>query len=168
MSDPLNDLASAVGDFIRFWGFRRIHGQIWTVVYLSKAPLSGADLVRQLGVSKALISDALHELVAHGLLESEPADGRTVLYRANSDVFGIIKNILAGREAVLIQAAKTRFDALRQRAGSSQDAGIDPSRLTEIGSLIHAALVALKVVDKTPQKGPLAYWKFLSQARSKS
>lgn len=168
MPEELNALASAVGDFIRYWGFRRIHGQIWTVVYLSKEPLSGADLVRQLGVSKALVNDALHELVEHDLLEAEAADGRTNLYRANPKVYDVIKAILANREAVLIQEARQRFEGLKQRLAASDETAVEASRLAELGTMIQAALLALKVVARTSDKGPLAYWKFLAQAQART
>lgn len=42
--EKLRSLSDSVGDFIRHWGFRRIHGQIWTQVFLSKDSLSGAEL----------------------------------------------------------------------------------------------------------------------------
>ena len=37
----LKKLAEGFGQFIRYWGFRQIHGEVWSVVYLAPAPLFG-------------------------------------------------------------------------------------------------------------------------------
>jgi DNA-binding transcriptional regulator GbsR (MarR family) len=65
----VQQLSTFIGHFIRYWGFRNIHGQIWTIVYLSETPLSGAEIVKFLKVSKALVSPALKELEMEGLIK---------------------------------------------------------------------------------------------------
>ena len=74
-------LSLSIGNFIRYWGFRRIHGAIWTQVFLSKTPLSCTDLTERLGLSKALISPALEELCHYHLIQvvASPND-KTKLY----------------------------------------------------------------------------------------
>ena len=78
----LQKLSLSIGNFIRYWGFRRIHGAIWTQLYLSKTPLSCTDLTSRLGLSKALISPALDELCKFKLIFEAPAPNeKTKIYQ---------------------------------------------------------------------------------------
>jgi len=141
----LQVLSSAVGDFIRYWGFRRIHGQLWTQIYLSTEPLSGADLTRRLKVSKALVSPALGELLSYGLIEIFELDGKTKVYKANPDVFSVIKNILKSREATLIEKAHASYLKLDNSLGKDRQE-IDRARLEQLREMIESAQFALQLV----------------------
>ena len=118
-------LSGAVGDFIRYWGFRRIHGEIWTQIYLSKDPLSGVELTQRLGVSKALVSPALKELEDYKLILVRKEDNKTKRYFANPDVFDVIKDILQKREMQLIEKALSYFGKIE----TNDDPGLDQSVL---------------------------------------
>jgi len=136
MSKNLHNLAVTVGDFIRYWGFRRIHGEIWTCIYLSQAPLSGIELAKLLKVSKALISPALKELEDYALIQRVVSeDSKTKRYTANPDVFGVIQQVLLGREMLLLKKARAQFDHLYR----GDTTGLDASRMEELGSMIGAA-----------------------------
>ena len=52
----LNKLADEVGELVYNWGLKRVHGRIWTHLFLSNRPLDASDLVKRLDISKALIS----------------------------------------------------------------------------------------------------------------
>ena len=58
-------LADSVGDFIKYWGFKEIHGKVWLTIYLSDKPITAKELTNHLGVTKGLISTALAELIAY-------------------------------------------------------------------------------------------------------
>lgn len=132
-------MADTVGDFIRYWGFRRIHGQIWTQVYLSRAALSGADLTKRLSVSKALISPALVELESYGLITSHQKDKKTKTYQACPDVVGVIKKILAEREQVLITTAAHHASELKKSVKNDQHPLIELDRLKRLSEMIEFA-----------------------------
>ena len=132
-------MADAVGDFIRYWGFRRIHGQIWTQVYLSKESLSGADLVKRLSVSKALVSPALVELEDYGLITAHYKDKKTKTYQARPDVVGVIKKILAEREQVLIAEAALRISDLSRDVKNDQHPLVEMDRLKRLSEMIDFA-----------------------------
>lgn len=134
----LADLSGAVGDFIRYWGFRRIHGEIWTQVYLSQDPLSGVDLTERLGVSKALVSPALKELLDYDLILVKPENGKTKRYYANPNVFEVIKQILQKREMVLIEAAIKHY----AKVNECDDSAIDKDRLNRLGQMVNLAQLA--------------------------
>lgn len=149
ITSPLSELSDAVGEFIRYWGFKRVHGQLWTHIYLSKNSLSGADLTRALNVSKALVSPALTELLNYKLIECQETNGRTKKYSANPDVFKVIKSILSTRERSLIRNAQNKFEML-DISKSKVEHEIDANRMVNLGSMIRSAGVALEfIIDNT-------------------
>lgn len=156
----LRDLSESVGDFIRYWGFRRIHGQIWTQVFLSKDSLSGAELTKRLGVSKALISPALAELEDYGLIQMMEDGKKTKRYSAAPDVIPVIKDILKKRESVIIAESKVRFEKLNQAHLKNGDADslVTQSRLDELGQMITLAEFALDFLIGQGEKETLATW----------
>ena len=161
----LKAMAATVGDFIRYWGFRRIHGQLWTLIYLSKDPLSGAELLRMLNVSKALVSPALSELLDYKLIRVIATDGRTKKYTANPEVFQVIRNILQQREKKLLENAQKHYEKLDTFEGHQydQNSRIEHDRLDALGEMISAAGFALDVVIKSSENDPLSNWTILEK-----
>lgn len=127
----LAKLADSVGDFIRYWGFRRIHGQIWTLLFLKNQAISPTEIAKSLGVSKSLISSAINELEEHGLImpfnNDVSGNRKTKFFKAESDVIKIIQNILKTRELKLITDVKKNIDNVK-KTGSP----IDPERLERL------------------------------------
>ena len=133
-------LAQSVGEFIRYWGFRNIHGEIWAMVYLSESPLSGKDLTDILDVSKALVSPALHELVEEGLITAtESENSKTKRYEAVEDVMTIIKDVLNRRERPMMDRITQSHAELK--SGSKKE--LNPERLLKMGKMIQSAEMAL-------------------------
>nr|BFD60353.1 hypothetical protein CKG001_24600 [Bdellovibrio sp. CKG001]BFD63768.1 hypothetical protein BdHM001_24490 [Bdellovibrio sp. HM001] len=158
--DKLRALSESVGDFIRYWGFRRIHGQIWTQVFLSKTSLSGAELTQRLGVSKALVSPALAELEDYGLILMTEDGKKTKRYSAAPDVIPVIKKILKERETKIIEEAKDQFEALNKihQKRSPQDSILEEDRLQELGQMITLAQFALNFIIGQSDEDSLACW----------
>jgi len=131
-------LAHGIGDFIQYWGFRRIHGQVWTLIYLSKEPIHATEIVARLGVSKALISLAINELVGYGLIiqTSEP-DRKIKTYAANPKIFAIIRDVLRTRELDLLKRIVNDHKSLNETLGDSPE--ISAERLAAIGEMAMAA-----------------------------
>ena len=44
--------AEAVGELIAFWGFKKGHGQIWTLLYLRDAPMTAKQIQTAFSLSK--------------------------------------------------------------------------------------------------------------------
>ena len=145
----LQELANSIGDFIRYWGFRRIHGSIWTILYLSKKPLTGAELVEKLQVSKALISSALSEMEGWELIVSVDSDNaKAKFFRAESDVIKVIHKVLVVREKVMLEKVKFHFDVVKSISKLGLDENINPERLKNLGAMIDFAVRALRVLIK--------------------
>ena len=95
----LTDVAEQVGAFMEYWGFKTIHGRIWTHIFLSAEPLDAGALIQRLDVSKALMSMSLAELLDHDVVEvAGKSDNGTTTYRANPDITHTILNVLRKRE----------------------------------------------------------------------
>jgi DNA-binding transcriptional regulator GbsR (MarR family) len=150
-------LAGHVGDFIRYWGFRRIHGEIWALVYLSEAPLSGAEIVGRLRVSKALVSPALKELEDEGLIERVPSENSKVKrYAAVDDVEKVIKGVLKRREKPMLEKILKSYSALPK--ASLAKVGYRPDRIEAMGAMIQMAQMGLQMlleIDLNDQGWPL-------------
>ena len=143
----LKQMATQVGHFIRYWGFRKIHGEIWTLLYLAKKPLSGVELIELLGVSKALVSPALKELHAQGLINEVPSENAKVKrYAAVEDVGAVIKRILQTRERQMMDEIQIAFDGLDESRQPGLKEFVDSDRLLSMGEMIQAAHFGLSAV----------------------
>jgi DNA-binding transcriptional regulator GbsR (MarR family) len=146
----IQQFADLVGDFIRYWGFRKIHGEIWTVVYLSSHPMSGTEIVELLKVSKALVSPALKELEAEGLIfQTESENSKTKRYSAPENINKIIQNVLRRREKPMMKKIETSYEELVDHVSDKTE--IDQSRLHRLGKMISTAQMGLLLLAETDQ-----------------
>ncbi|MCK6597589.1 MAG: MarR family transcriptional regulator [Bdellovibrionaceae bacterium] len=137
-------LSLAIGNFIRYWGFRRIHGAIWTQLYLSHKPMTGTDLSQRLKLSKALISPALSELSAWGLVVEVPSeDGKKKIYTAVENLDDVIKHVLRMREQKIIAAVSSELNFLKNTDTNSIH--FDPQRLAKLEDMVLAAQFMLQL-----------------------
>ncbi len=162
----VEQLARSVGEFIQYWGFKRIHGQIWTHLYLSTEPIDAGELIKRLGVSKALISMSLAELANYDVI-SECGKGpkNTLIYTANKDITKVITNVLRRRERQMLSqvdaACRLVSDLNQQDKDSMQIDTQQVKKLTEIVS--HAqmglsAILSLSDVD-------MSFWSQLAMSQ---
>ncbi len=141
-TQKLHQLAAVVGEFIRYWGFRKIHGEIWTVVFLSQAPLSGVEIGRILKVSKALVSPALKELIKEGLIQTTQSENsKTKRYEAHDNVSTVIRGVLRRREQRMLADAAAKHVALLDVARSTTS--LNSKRIETLGTLIQTAQFSL-------------------------
>lgn len=108
-------VAEAVGDFIAYWGFKAIHGKVWTLLALSTHPRTQIEIARTLGVSRSLISGSVAELSRLGLVRAV-GDERNAPYEAVLDVWPTISDVLRSREWMLIESARVALEAALDEA----------------------------------------------------
>ncbi len=141
----LRHFSGFVGDFIRYWGFRRIHGQIWSILYLSARPLSGVEIISLLGVSKALVSPALKELENEGLIkQTESENAKTKRYQAVEDVQKIIAEVLQRREKPMLNQISQSFSQLQIEDQATY--AMSRERATKLGLMISTAQMSLAML----------------------
>src|SRR6478609_9407227 len=145
MPPELEDLASEVGDFICYWGFKKIHGRLWTHIYLSNEPLDAGQLMQRLRVSKALISLSLNDLLRYDVIIENGKSARgTQTYVANPDVLDVILNVLRRRERKMLAKAETSFRMLSELSSENLDrANCQADRIQSLGRMIVQAQDAL-------------------------
>ncbi|NQZ02386.1 MAG: hypothetical protein HRT45_17140 [Bdellovibrionales bacterium] len=141
----MEELSNLIGDFIRYWGFKQIHGRIWSLIYLSSTPLDASDLMQSLGVSKALMSLSLKDLLNYDVIrESHKTERGTQTYEANPNVLDVITNVLRTREKKMLAQISTAHKLLASLPeGDQKNLNIDYAKLKSLGSMIHEAEATL-------------------------
>lgn len=134
----LNLLADEIGELVYNWGFKRVHGRIWTHLFLSNRPLDASDLVRRLDISKALISISLRELIDLKLIaEIGKSPKGTHLYRTNPDLVRVFLNILKFREKMLFSKVSTAYDTIENMSEEAkQKCELSEVRMSEFKKLV--------------------------------
>lgn len=144
-SQHLRKLSLSIGNFIRYWGFRRVHGAIWAQLYLAKFPLSCTDLTHNLGLSKALISPALDELVKYKLIYEAPAPNqKTKVYAAEDNINDVIKHVLKTRESKMLQQITQDFSLFQQKEAG--EAIFCERRVKSLDTMIFSANMMLEIM----------------------
>ncbi|MFQ5649187.1 MAG: GbsR/MarR family transcriptional regulator [bacterium] len=139
-----NQLAESVGEFIKYWGFKEIHGKIWVQIYLSRQPITAKQLTARLGVTKGLVSTALSELIAYQVIEKvNLGDARSPGYQSNTDLVQVIYNVLRNRELKLTTKIQENIAALAQEMESE-----DPEMLEKVNKLQEMTGFAVDTLKK--------------------
>lgn len=152
ISPEIKRVADGIGRFIEYWGFKAVHGRIWTLLYLSAEPLSAIQLARTLRVSKTLLSFSISELLQYNVIqEAGRGPKRTIYFRANPQINSVIFNVLKQRETPLIKEIEA--SVLDLKAGVERDTSTSPSRqgfqvngtgLEDLSRLVGAARAVLE------------------------
>lgn len=138
-STELDYLAELVGEFIEYWGFKRVHGRVWAHLYLSGRPMDAAELMDRLEVSKALMSMTLSTLLEFNVIQPAEGKGRhgARLYQANPNPTEAIVNVLRSREKRLLAKISSAHRLAKELPASKANGKeIDSKRLASFGSLL--------------------------------
>ena len=146
--EELEVLAERIGDFVAYWGFKKIHGKIWTHLFTAKDPLDAAGLIRRLKISKALVSLTLKDLLHYRVVfEVGKSERGTILYRANQEVVEVIVNVLRQREKLLLKQIHSAHEKV---LGLPQDDSLGlqicDTQVKTLGTLISQAETCLDQV----------------------
>lgn len=102
--------AETMGELMVFWGFKASMGRIWTLLYLSSQPLPADVIAERTRLSTGAVSMALAELQQWGIAERAVLPGeRKRHFRAETDVWGIVRRIVRDRELRLVGRSVQRF-----------------------------------------------------------
>jgi DNA-binding transcriptional regulator GbsR (MarR family) len=137
----LKRLESCVGEFMHYWGFKKVHGRIWVHLYTSKDPLDSEQLMLRLGLSKGMMSIAIRELVDHQVILSDHVGKHGVTYyRANPDIMAVITRVLREREMVMLaQAESACRDLLKVPAAELTQQGLDQHQCENVLQMTDSA-----------------------------
>ncbi|HNS96565.1 MAG TPA: hypothetical protein PKL73_06410 [Polyangiaceae bacterium] len=116
-------VADQVGRLMEFWGFKRVHGRVWTILFLSAEPLSTSEIRKRLGISMGAASMALAELRRWGAVREAVTRHRAVHYEPETNIWRLISRVMQDRERRILDESLEVFEqalsVLRTSAGPS-------------------------------------------------
>lgn len=144
----LNELEVLVGDFIQYWGFKRIHGRIWAHLYTSDISLDSQTLMSRLKVSKGLMSLAIRDLLEYEvILAASTGKHGVTFYQANPDLMSVITNVLRKREAVMMSSVGSCLERIATRDKKElQQANLDLQKVENLKKMTTSAQSLLNLV----------------------
>jgi DNA-binding transcriptional regulator GbsR (MarR family) len=90
---------SGMGRLARFFGFGEVMGRLYGILLLSPEPMSLDDLASGLEISKGSVSMNMRDLERWGMAKEVWMRGeRKKYYKAESDMWQMIRNVLSSRE----------------------------------------------------------------------
>ncbi|MFN2136135.1 MAG: GbsR/MarR family transcriptional regulator [Candidatus Promineifilaceae bacterium] len=103
----VNDSTVAgIGRLAGFFGFSEVMGRLYGTLMLSPDPLSLDDLASSLEISKGSVSMNMRDLERWGMAKEVWMRGeRKKYYRAESDLWQVMLNVLGSREQREVQVA---------------------------------------------------------------
>ena len=159
------EVADAIGDFIAYWGFKSIHGRVWTVIALRAEPTTQTQVCQILGASRASVSMVVSELVGHGLLRAVD-NRRNAPYVAVFDFWPVVADVLRKREWLLLERARLALEAAVEagerdmKRDRHHQFALDRMRqllrLTEVGQSILKVLISVRNFEATEKLGSWA------------
>lgn len=160
-------LSEEIGRFIHYWGFKQVHGRIWTQLYLSEEALDAAELMSRLGISKALVSMSLAELVEHDVVvESSKGPRGTLLYKANPDVVDVILKVVRRREKEMLAHAREAIDSVDALPAETRERWkLSSERLGSLSEFVQSAQEVLGLALQLRSEDLVGLKNFLAMAR---
>jgi len=153
----LHEVADAVGALMEFWGFKRLMGRVWTLLYLRGDALSAAELCEQLSISSGAASMALAELEHWAVVRRirRPGDRREY-FEAETDIWKMISRVMRERELTQIERTLEVFERAREKLRTLPLPG-ERTRLDDIadrlGKLVDLARVGRGLLVALVQQG---------------
>lgn len=144
----LEDVVAQIGEFIEYWGFKNVHGRIWTHLYLSDEPLDASDLISRLQISKALVSMSISDLMDYDVVQVAGKSSRgTVTYRANPNVTSVVLGVVRKRERRLLSRIAGATKVLKDyKMHSKEDVTLSAERVQSLHEMVVTAEDSLDAV----------------------
>lgn len=144
----ITTLAEKIGTFIEYWGFKKIHGQIWLHAYLCEKPIDATTLSKRINVSKALVSLAVKDLLEYKVLEVVGQGNRgKILLKSNPNLNEVIVNVLRLRERQLLSQIMFSFHNVKKICVTEKNKmSLCSQKLEELGDMIESAEATLDAV----------------------
>ncbi len=130
----LKKLENSIGEFMQYWGFKKVHGRIWAHLYTSKGPLDSEALMKRLGLSKGMMSIAIRDLLKHQVILADHVGKHGVtFYKANPDIMGVISRVLRTREMEMLGQTEHICECLLKISEEEiEEAQMDRSKCEDI------------------------------------
>lgn len=151
--------AETMGELVAFWGFKASMGRIWTLLYLSPEPISADVIAERTQLSAGAVSMAIAELQQWGLIDRAVLTGgdRKRHFRAETDVWGIVRRVVRERELRLVGRSVQRFcqavEVLEASLARDPDDGEARFMLERLRGLLGLARIGYSLVEAFAEQG---------------
>jgi len=139
--------ADAIGDVIEHWGFRKVLGRVWTVLFISGEPLPAGAIGDRLSMSAGAVSMALTDLQRWGVIHRVWRPGeRREFFQAETDFWRMISKVFDERERLIAQSVRSRLEralALLDRAPASDEQRMRVDRVQRLLAFVIVGEAAL-------------------------
>ena len=154
--------AGAIGELMGFWNFKPSMGRVWTVLYLSRAPLTADQIVARTQLSAGSVSMTLSGLQDWGVIRRATVRGdRRRHYEAETDILAMVTRVFRQRELAWIDSVIAQLeeaDRILQDEGRSSVADemlTNRFLATRVRNLLDLARTGRRVVARFAQAGTL-------------
>lgn len=114
-------LMEAMGRITAFWGFSKIMGQLYGLLYLSPKPLTLDEMSESLSISKGNVSINIRALERWNMVKTVWVKGdRKDYYEAEPDFWKIVKGVLREREKKEFDLALDSVTKLLHKSEAAQ------------------------------------------------
>lgn len=114
-------LMEAMGRITAFWGFSKIMGQLYGLLYLSPKPLTLDEMSESLSISKGNVSINIRALERWNMVKTVWVKGdRKDYYEAEPDFWKIVKGVLREREKKEFDLALDSVSKLLHKSEAAQ------------------------------------------------
>jgi DNA-binding transcriptional regulator GbsR (MarR family) len=119
------------------WGINRTVGQIYALLFLSRAPLNADQIVEKLGFSRSNVSMGLKELQAWNLVRLRHLpDDRRDYFTTPEDLWEIVRTLVDERKKREIDPTLTKLRELQMQGGVAAEDAHAHARIAELSRLI--------------------------------
>jgi HTH-type transcriptional regulator, glycine betaine synthesis regulator len=152
LDDPVRQAellaADAIGDVIEHWGFRRVLGRIWTVLFISGGSMSAAEIGEHLQISSGAMSMSLTELQRWGVVRRVWKPGeRKEFFEAETDFWKMISKVFDERERLLANSVRERLERATTLLEGLPSTHAIEFRLDRVERLLSFVIVAQTALD---------------------
>jgi DNA-binding transcriptional regulator GbsR (MarR family) len=135
--------ADAIGDVIEHWGFRKVLGRIWTVLFLAAEPLPAAVIGERLQMSAGAVSMSLTELQRWGVVKRVWRPGeRREFFEAETDFWKMISKVFDERERLIAESVRERLERATAVLRGAPETPATATSIDRINRLLAFVMVA--------------------------
>ncbi len=137
-------LSESIGQFINYWGFKNLQGQIWFILYITDQEFSTKEIKEIFNISKALASQLINELLEFNVIERVGSGKHGVdLFKANSNILEAIFLVIKNREMNILDSVLESLNTLEKDLGDLDLKIIKKARLAKLKKLVRLSQVTI-------------------------
>lgn len=151
LSPTRREIVSVCSDAVYHLGLSRSVGQIFGVVYCSSSPLTFAEVMSSLDLSKGSVSQGLHFLRELGAIKLAPMQSdRRERYCPETELRALLAGALRVRVQLPLEAGARRLESIERQltASSEQDREFLAQRLESLRVWHRKALFFLPLLQR--------------------